>query len=123
MIGDIDIGLSFGLLLFTPHFGLGDFSVPCPVMEPTGLSCQGVTAEVIVKVCLADLEPFNSEIYSLTKCTNQVFICIIILTWDDVNNNLGPSKYICFVPRQKMLSSLVKIIYWNVLLGHFFFCV
>jgi hypothetical protein len=39
--------------------------------------------------------------YSLTKCTNQVFICIIILTWDDVNNNLGPGKYICFVPTHK----------------------
>ena len=48
LIGDIDIGLSWSPPI-RPHFGLEDFSVPCPVMEPTGLSCQGVTAEVIVE--------------------------------------------------------------------------
>ena len=48
LFGDIDIGLSWSPPIH-PHFGLGDFSVPCPVMEPTGLSCQGVTAEVILE--------------------------------------------------------------------------
>ena len=48
LVGDIDIGLSWSPPI-RPHFGLEDFSVPCPVMEPTGLSCQGVTAEVIVE--------------------------------------------------------------------------
>ena len=48
LVGDIDIGLSWSPPI-RPHFGLEDFSVPCAVMEPTGLSCQGVTAEVIVE--------------------------------------------------------------------------
>lgn len=57
LVGDIDIGLSWSPPIRL-RSGPGDFNAPCPVMEPTGLSCQGVTAEVIAKVCLADLEPF-----------------------------------------------------------------
>ena len=62
LVGDIDIGLSWSPPI-RPHFGLEDFGVPYAVMKPTGLSCQGVTAEVLVESMFGRPWAFYSEIY------------------------------------------------------------